>query len=115
MIDHPTKPGYKIIHASLEGPENAVFYRGEAQLRDGKALIVLPEYFEALTKKEGRTVLITPKFEQDEEKVSQLAASSVTNGRFMVRTIDGNNPNTKFYWEVKAVREDVPDLEVVRE
>ncbi|PIR91145.1 hypothetical protein COU03_02935, partial [bacterium (Candidatus Gribaldobacteria) CG10_big_fil_rev_8_21_14_0_10_41_12] len=63
VIDHPLDPENKqLIHSSLEGPEIAVFYRGEAQLQNGKAEVVLPNYFEALTRKENRTVLLTPKF-----------------------------------------------------
>jgi len=111
-INDPIKPGYKLLHSTLEGPEIAVFYRGEAQLESGKAVVILPDYFEALTRKEGRTVLLTPKFSSDSESISQLAASSVREGRFAVRAINSNNPNQKFYWEVKAVRNDVAPLVV---
>lgn len=111
-INHPSKSGYKLVHSSLEGPEVGVFYRGESRLNQGKANITLPDYFEALTSKENRTVLLTPKFDTDSESISNLAASSVENGSFKVRTTDGLNLSQKFYWEVKAVRKDVPALEV---
>jgi len=114
VIDHPLDPENKqLIHSSLEGPEIAVFYRGEAQLQNGKAEVVLPNYFEALTRKENRTVLLTPKFDSH-EPISNLAASAVQNGRFSARAIDQNNPSQKFYWEVKAVRADIALLEVER-
>jgi len=114
VIDHPFDPENKqLIHSSLEGPEIAVFYRGEAQLQNGKAEVVLPNYFEALTRKENRTVLLTPKFDSH-EPISNLAASAVQNGRFSARVIDQNNPSQKFYWEVKAVRADIALLEVER-
>ncbi len=103
-IDHPTKPGKKLVHSSIEGPEIAVFYRGEGQVNDGETAVHLPDYFEALTNKEGRTVLLTPKFESADQPISALAASSVENGKFLVRSIDNRNPNQRFYWEVKAVR-----------
>jgi hypothetical protein len=38
-----------------------------------------------------------------------LAASAVENGKFSVR---GTKTDGEFYWEVKAVRADVPELEV---
>lgn len=115
VIDDPLDPENKqLIHSTLEGPEIAVFYRGEAQLQNGKAEVVLPDYFEALTRKDGRTVLLTPKFDNLDELISQLAASGVENGKFKVKTIDGQNPSQKFYWEVKAVRADVAPLEVER-
>ena len=112
LIDHPLDPEHKeLVHSTLEGPEAGVFYRGEAQLSNGEATVTLPDYFEALTREEDRTVLLTPKFEGDEQ-VSMLAASGVKDGKFRVRMIDSKNPSQKFYWEVKAVRADVEILEV---
>jgi len=110
-ITHPLKPNMRLVHSTLEGPEVAVFYRGESQLVNGKVKVVLPDYFESLTRKENRAVLITAKFEGD-ELISNLAASAVTKGSFFVRAVDDKNPNQKFYWEVKAVRADVPLLVV---
>ncbi|MCX9024761.1 MAG: hypothetical protein OIN85_01545 [Candidatus Methanoperedens sp.] len=112
MAHHPLDPENKYLtHSTLEGPENAVFYRGEAELSGGRTTIQLPDYFEALTRKENRTVLITPKFEGDSQ-VSMLAASEVDDGKFDVKMIDRKNPSQKFYWEVKAVRADVGILDV---
>ena len=110
VIDHPLDPqGKQLIHGSLEGPETAVFYRGHAQLSDGQATIVLPAYFEALTRKENRTVLLTPKFTAA-ERISMLAASEIQDGKFTVRSTTNANPSQDFYWEVKAVRADVQVL-----
>ncbi len=113
-IDHPLDPENKFLfHAALEGPEAGVYYRGEAQLTDGTAVIELPEYFESLTRPEDRTVLLTPIFESD-EPISNLAASRIQNGRFTVRAIDSANPDQVFCWEVKAVRADIDPLQVER-
>jgi hypothetical protein len=61
QIDHPLAPDKKLlVHSALEGPEVAVYYRGEARLTNGEVVIALPSYFEALTFKEKRTVQITP-------------------------------------------------------
>jgi hypothetical protein len=114
MIDHPLDPEKKfLLHSALEGPETAVFYRGEGQLSKGKATIELPDYFESLTRKKNRTVLITPKLSGN-APVSVLAASEVKDGEFTVRMIDENNPSQKFYWEVIAERADLKPLEVER-
>lgn len=114
LINHPLYPEtHELVHSTLEGPEIAVFYRGEAELSGGETRITLPAYFEALTRKENRTVLLTPKFEEG-IKVSTLAASEVKDGKFTVKMIDSNNPSQKFYWEVKAIRADVGILEVER-
>jgi hypothetical protein len=110
-IDHPLDSERSLVHSVLEGPEVAVFYRGEAALVDGACEIALPSYFEALTRKDNRTVLVTPKL-SDGEDTSGLAASGVADGRFMVRAIDRRNRKQRFFWEVKGVRADVDPLEV---
>ncbi|GEM_PF-2915190 len=113
-IPHPLDPVAKrLIHASVEGPETAVYYRGEGRLEAGRTSIRLPDYFEALTHPEGRTVQLTSRF-SGEEPVSLLAASEVTNGSFDVRAVDDRNPAQAFYWEVKAARQDVAPLQVER-
>ena len=110
-IPHPLDPTKKLVHAAIEGPEAGVYYRGEGRLVNGKALISLHDYFEALTAINHRTVLLTPKFDSD-EPISNLAASAVKDGKFSVRAADSQNPSQKFYWEVKAIRNDIPPLVV---
>jgi hypothetical protein len=110
-IDHPLDPTKYLIHSALEGPENAVFYRGEAQLLDGSATIDLPAYFEALTRPSGRTAMVTP-IHEDEAKTSPLAVSQITNGKFTVVAVNRQNVSQKFFWEVKATRNDVPPTAV---
>ncbi len=111
VIDHPLDPDHSLLrHGVVEGPEHAVYYRGEGRLVDGWAEVELPAYFEALTRAQGRTVQLTPRFGGD-EALSPLAASAVTGGRFRVRTVDGVQAGHGFYWEVRAVRADVPLLQ----
>jgi hypothetical protein len=104
-IDHPTKPGMKLLHASVEGPEAGVYYRGETKLIKGQATVKLPDYFEALTRKEERTVQLTAKGTEP----YLLSATEVKNGRFKV---SGTKQDGEFYWEVKAVRADVEPLKI---
>jgi hypothetical protein len=111
-IPHPVDPEHlRLVHASIEGAEHAVYYRGEGQLESGSAVVRLPEYFEALSREQGRTVQVTP-LADDEGPISALAASAVRNGSFTVRALDGANPQQRFYWEVKAVRSDIHPLVV---
>lgn len=115
---YPLDPSKYLFHACLEGPENGVFYRGEGRTYKGSAEITLPDYFEALTRPEGRSVQLTEIFEDDSDAViasnhfATLMASRVKNGQFSVRA---SFPIVKFYWEVKAVRADIAPLEVVTE
>ena len=66
----------------------------------------LPTYFEALTRIDDRTVMLTAVSEENEPVVG-LAASPVRDGRFVVRAADAGNSSQRFHWEVKAVRADV--------
>ena len=102
-IEHPTKSDAYLIHASLEGPESSVYYRGHAQLVDGRATIRLPDYFEPLTRLEDRTVLLTP----EGREPFLLSYEAIVDGTFNVY---GTLPGGAFSWEVKAVRADVERL-----
>jgi hypothetical protein len=107
VIDHPLDPGNRSLnHVCIEGPEAAVYYRGSGRLADGRAEVELPEYFEALTRVEDRTVMLTAVCDEG-EPVAVLSATPVRDGRFVVRAADRRNPRQSFHWEVKAVRADV--------
>lgn len=112
-IPHPLLAAKRLIHACLEGPEAAVFYRGEGRTIDGKALIELPDYFEALTRKEGRTIQITEIMEDGDGRYqfgTSLAAGRIVDGRFRVHSATAS---ASFCWQVTAVRADVKPLETV--
>ncbi len=108
-ISHPKDPTKDIVHACLEGPENAVYYRGESILQNRSRIIMLPDYFEDLVSDQGRTILLTclngwsPLYVENE----------IQNGKFVVKTTDIGDTNQKFYWEVKGVRKDIESLEVL--
>jgi hypothetical protein len=111
VIDHPLDPKRDLVHASIEGPETAVYYRGEGRLGDGRASVRLPHYFEHLARPDGRTVMVTAVCDPD-GPVGQVAATPVRDGSFVVRGAPGCPPDQRFYWEVKAVRADVEPLAV---
>jgi hypothetical protein len=56
-IPHPTKEGWRLTHACLEGPEAAVYFRGRLT---NKSIIKLPEYWKKLVDSTTITVSITP-------------------------------------------------------
>jgi hypothetical protein len=105
VINHPTKKNMELVHACLEGPESAVFYRGKAQLVQGKRVVKLPDYFEALTRKEGRTVQLTAIGKEP----YLLSYTDIVNGEFSVY---GTKADGEFAWEAKAIRADVQPLQV---
>jgi hypothetical protein len=62
LIDHPTPAkaaeGKKLRYASLEGPENGVYFRGRLE---GENVIVLPDYWVDLVDPDSITVNLTPR------------------------------------------------------
>ena len=110
IIDHPTDPKRYLVHATLEGPEGAVYYRGSARLRNGRAEIRLPDYFEALTRPGDRTVLLTAVDGFDPIAVVSRNGARIRDGRFTVRS-SNKRSRQAFDWEVKAVRADAPPLQ----
>jgi hypothetical protein len=106
-IPHPLGGERRLVHACLEGPESGVYYRGEAELVDGRAIVELPDYFEALTQADGRTVQLTQV--DDGGELGLFAASPVVDGKFSIRS---NVSAAVVSWEVKAERRDLPRLDV---
>lgn len=55
-IKHPNKPGYRLRHACVEGPEAAVYIRGRL---NNSNIIQLPNYWDGLIDPETITVNLT--------------------------------------------------------
>jgi hypothetical protein len=56
-MHHPTKPGWRLTHICIEGPEAGVYYRGKLE---GSNFIELPDYWRGLVDAETITVQLTP-------------------------------------------------------
>ena len=112
-VPHPLDESKDLRHACLEGPENGVYYRGEATTKKGTAEVTLPDYFEALTFKEDRSVMLTQKLHPGDSVLAMLAATPISKGKFIIVS---SVPATIVAWEVKAVRRiGVDRLAVVRD
>ncbi len=106
VIPHPNAAEKYLVHACIEGPEAAVFYRGTAQLEDGRTIVELPAWFEALCDENGRSVQLTCIAEDvDVEWCPALHATYPKEGRFAVGLGSGVQVrDQRFWWEVKARR-----------
>jgi hypothetical protein len=103
-IQHPNKPDNWLVHACAEGPTADVFYRGQARLKAGICVVTLPDYFEAITELENRSVMLTP-IADEHGMVANLAAYEIKDGQFLVEQIGGYHvPDQRFWWRVDAVR-----------
>ena len=100
-IPHPLDDKRDLVHTCLEGPEWGVYYRGEVVTKEGSATVVLPNYFEALTYWENRTVQVSQVFDEEDELLTLVAAGRIKDGRFRIRT---SAPSAKVAWQVNAIR-----------
>ncbi len=57
-IEHPTKPGMRLVYGVLEGPEHGVYHRGTVEGK-GKITVELPEYWSKLVG-DNYSIQITP-------------------------------------------------------
>lgn len=100
-IPHPNKPGWRLRHTCLEGPENAVYFRG--RLTD-KNVIELPEYWTNFVDPESITVSLTQiGYSQD------LIVDKIEWGkRIIIRS--GTSTNIDCYYLIHATRIDGENL-----
>tara|TARA_R100001510_G_C7641866_1_gene199449 strand:+ start:670 stop:1497 length:828 start_codon:yes stop_codon:yes gene_type:complete len=98
-IPHPSKPGMRLAHTCLEGPEIGVYYRG---IITDENIIPFPDFWEKLVHFDTITVQLTPRGEYQE-----LYYKVVENG---IRV--SNNRGTKIdcSYTVYAERCDVERL-----
>ena len=101
IIEHPTKPGKKLVHGVTEGPEHSVFVRG--RIKDNT--ITLPEYWQALVDEDNITVQLTPIGKHQDLCVVDVNSSTVTikNENLVNKAID-------CYYFIQAERKDIPKL-----
>ena len=98
-IDHPLDPENKyLLHASIESSEALNVYSGNIVTdAKGNAVILLPEWFEALNRDIRYQLTVIGRFAQ------AIVAKKVTRNRFTIKT---NAPNVEVSWQVTGVRSD---------
>jgi hypothetical protein len=99
MIDHPLDPENKyLLHYAAEGPEPYNLYRGVVTTdASGRAVVHLPDYFEAANKDFSYYLQPIGTFAQ------VIVEEEVRNSEFIIRT---DKPNVKVSWMVLATRND---------
>jgi hypothetical protein len=106
LIDHPTKPGKKLRHGSLEGPENGVYIRG----RGDNNIITLPEYWTELVDKDSITVQLTPIGKHQHIYVEKIENNTVYIQSDETRKMAQNFKFIDYYYLILAERKDVDKL-----
>jgi hypothetical protein len=100
-IPHPNKPGWRLRHTCLEGPENAVYFRG--RLKDNN-IIELPEYWRGFVDPESISVSLTQIGSQQDLIVDKIEWGS----RIVIRS--GSGVNIDCYYIVYGNRIDGESL-----
>ncbi len=96
-IPHPIKKGKRVRHICVEGPESAIYIRG--QLKD-ESIIELPDYWKGLVDPETITVTLTPF-----GRPQSLYVDSIPYGRqVIVKVEDGSQPNCHYEIWVNRIR-----------
>lgn len=103
LIDHPLDPENKVLrHSFVESPDMMNIYKGRTKLKDGAAVIKLPDYFDALNHPEGREINLTPV-----NGWSPLfLEGEIKNNQFLVKTTKDGNQDQEFSWVIYANRND---------
>jgi hypothetical protein len=98
-IDDPTDPANKYLyHSFVESPDMMNIYNGNV-ITDGsgRAIVTLPDYFEALNTDFRYQLTVIGQFAQ------AVVASEVANGKFTIQTDKGN---VKVSWQITGIRQD---------
>jgi hypothetical protein len=101
IVDHPTRPGARIVYTSLEGPEVAIYHRGVVALVNGRASIELPEHFTALAKPDSVTVQLTPV----SLRSLGLGVEAIGDGRIEIGELHDGTGSYDVHFVVHAVRQ----------
>lgn len=108
--DHPTDSSKEIWYAAIEGPEAAIYQRGQAQLNQGSCFIPFDDHFKLMFVQSSATVQLTPRHWD----TFGLAVTEITEDGFFVKELKGGVGNFSFDWEVKAVRKGYEDFQPIR-
>ena len=98
-IDHPLDPANKYLyHSFVESPDMMNIYNGNATTnKQGLAVVVLPNYFEALNRDFRYQLTPIGQFAQ------VIVAKKIANNRFVIRT---SKPRVEVSWQVTGIRHD---------
>ena len=101
-IKHPSKDGYRLRYACIEGPEVGVYCRGRVK---GEKIIKLPDYWKDLVDVESISVQLQPVGSHQDIIVKRW------DSEFIYLQAQGGMPINCFY-HVYAARKDVNPLHV---
>jgi len=109
-IVHPTISGKRLTYASLEGPENGVYYRGQNNNNE----ISLPHYWSGLVHDDSITVNLTAVGRRKDGKIRNYSVDQIGHNKVYIYT-DSNDNIYNYYYTIFAERKDVSKLVTERD
>jgi hypothetical protein len=109
-IDHPIKPGKKLVYGSLESPYHGIRLTGKDTLVGAKCVVKLPDYICKLVRAESVNVQLTG---IKCGKTLYIDDINVDENYFVVayeKSMLEFNKTYEFFWDFTAIRADVPEL-----
>lgn len=110
VVPHPVDPGSEIHYVVIEGPEVGVFVRGTAELREGRAVVALPEHFAHVASPQGLTVQLTPRSADSRG----VAATRLSVRELELVELGGGRGSYAVDWNVQGVRMGREDFHAVQ-
>jgi hypothetical protein len=104
-IVHPTVSGKRLAYASLEGPENGVYYRGQGNNNE----INLPHYWSGLVHEDSLTVNLTAVGKRKDGRVRNYSVDQIGHNKVYIYT-DSDDNIYNYYYTIFAERKDVSKL-----
>ena len=103
-IEHPTKPGKRLVYGALEGPEHGVYCRGRAN----ELKVKLPPEWSKLIVPSTITVQISSAGKFQPIYFKEFISNWLYFG------CDSDITEYDFFWEIKGARADVPKLKTTQ-
>jgi len=111
VIDHPVAPQtHHLVHACLEGPEAAVYYRGKARIlaHESHTVVTLPDYVVALANQFTFHVNMSGRQEENVPTCDLfVSASAASEGTFSVSVDPRPTRDVNISWYVMGQRHSI--------
>ena len=109
-ITHPTISGKRLVYASLEGPENGVYFRGKNDNNE----INLPHYWSGLVHDDSITVNLTSIGKRKDGRIRNYSVDQIGHNKVYIYT-DSDDNIYDYYYTIFAERKDVSKLVIERD
>jgi len=112
VIPHPNDKQRYLVHATLEGPENGVRYRGQVRLKKGKAQISLPDYVSEFTDPETATIHLSADRTGESLRVIYTQKKWLHKGGNIAIESENADSDEIVSWTVQITRADIRPLQI---